>query len=123
MIIRLKCQPQVLADLHTGHHRIVKIKGLAQTHAWWPGIDEQIEELFGNCGDCQGIHNQPSVVPLHTDPGHQHHGRGSTLTLLDPLWVLFFVIVDSHPKWFEVVEMETTTTEWTLDIMRSLFAR
>ena len=33
------------------------------------------------------------------------------------------VIVDAHSKWLEVVPMSTTTTEKTLDVLRSMFAR
>ena len=58
MIIPQKCQLQVLADLkadlHTGHQGIVMMKGLAQSHAWWPGIEKQIKELVGNCGIVKG---------------------------------------------------------------------
>ena len=65
MIIPQKCQPHVLAELHAGHQRIVKMKGLARSHAWWLGIEKQINELVGNCGDCQEICDQPPVIPLH----------------------------------------------------------
>ena len=36
---------------------------------------------------------------------------------------MFMVIVDAHSKWLEVVPMSTTTTEKTLDVLRSMFAR
>lgn len=36
---------------------------------------------------------------------------------------MFIVIVDAHSKWLEVVPMSTTTTEKTLGVLRSMFAR
>ena len=36
---------------------------------------------------------------------------------------MFMVIVDAHSKWLEVIPMSTTTTEKTLDVLRSMFAR
>ena len=34
---------------------------------------------------------------------------------------MFFVLVDAHSKWPEVVEMKSTTTEKTIEVMRTLF--
>jgi len=36
---------------------------------------------------------------------------------------MFMIIVDAHSKWLEVVPMTTTTTDKTLDVLRSMFAR
>ncbi len=35
---------------------------------------------------------------------------------------MFLIVVDSHSKWLEVVPMSSTSTEKTLDALRSLFA-
>ena len=34
---------------------------------------------------------------------------------------MFFVLVDAHSKWPEVVEMKSTTSEKTIEVMRTLF--
>jgi len=36
---------------------------------------------------------------------------------------MFMVIVDAHSKWLEVVPMSTTTTEKTMEVLLSMFAR
>ena len=36
---------------------------------------------------------------------------------------MFLVMVDAHSKWPEVIEMNTTTTERTIQVMRTVFAR
>ena len=38
VIVPTKLQNRVLAELHTSHPGIVKMKSLARTHVWWPGI-------------------------------------------------------------------------------------
>jgi hypothetical protein len=36
---------------------------------------------------------------------------------------MFFVLVDAHSKWPEIVEMKTTTSTKTIEVLRSIFSR
>jgi transposase InsO family protein len=36
---------------------------------------------------------------------------------------MFFVLVDAHSKWPEIVEMKTTTSTKTIEVPRSIFSR
>ena len=56
---------QLLQDLHDGHPGISKMKALARSFVWWPGIDQEIENLVKRCDDCQKIRPSPPVAPLH----------------------------------------------------------
>ena len=55
----------VLRELHTSHHSIVKMKCLAHVHIWWPGIDKYIEQLVRECETCQSVRNNSSSTLLH----------------------------------------------------------
>ncbi len=58
VVVPAKFQEQVLGELHAGHQGMVKMKGLARLHAWWPGIDKEIEH-------CQATRSLPLAMPLH----------------------------------------------------------
>ena len=124
LIIPIDCQEQVLSELHVGHQGIVKMKGLARSHVWWPGMDKQIENLVRSCQACQSTRNQPPVVPLHPWPWSTSPWERIHVDFAGPfLGSMFLVLVDSHSKWMEVEPMESTTTERTVEVLRALFAR
>ena len=33
--------------------------------SWWPGLDQEIEELVKGYTQCQSVRNAPEVAPLH----------------------------------------------------------
>ena len=56
VIIPPKHQAQLLAELHEGHLGIVKMKALARSYMWWPGMDKAIEEVAKGCTSCHSTH-------------------------------------------------------------------
>lgn len=49
VIVPPKLRQQVLEELHTGHLGVVKMKAMARSYVWWPGLDAQIEEKCKTC--------------------------------------------------------------------------
>ena len=41
------------------------MKMLARAHVWWPGLDQELEELVNGCLSCQSHKHTQSVAPLH----------------------------------------------------------
>ena len=122
VIIPTCLRPQVLAELHASHPGIVRMKGLAQSQVWWPGMDKSIEAEVGKCMDCQQQRNQPAPVPLHQWCWSRQPWE--RLDFAGPVdGAMLLVVVGSHSKWLEVISMSTTTANKTIDVLRSLFAR
>ena len=123
VIVPTKLQNRVLAELHTSHPGIVKMKSLARTHVCWPGIDREIEDLVRGCPSCQSLGNKPPVMTLHpwnwpTRPWQRVH-----VDFAGPFFGrMFLIVVDANSKWPEVVPMSTTTAEKTIEELRKLFA-
>ena len=53
VIIPPKLRPQVLKELYQGHMGVVKMKAIARSYIWWPGIDKEIELTAKSCPGCQ----------------------------------------------------------------------
>jgi hypothetical protein len=100
------------------------MKALARSYVWWPGNDSDIEKLVKQCFGCQKNQNMPAIAPLHrwewpSSPWERLH-----IDFAGPfLDRMFFVLVDAHSKWPEMVEMKTTTSTKTIEVLGSIFSR
>ncbi len=78
---------------------------MARSYFWWPGIDVEIEEEARGCPDCQNVRNMPQIAPLHPWDFPE-----------DPWQII-------HSKWPEVAVMNSTSSEKTIEELRSVFSR
>ena len=124
VVIPVKLRRQVLDLLHASHPGIVKMKLLARSYVWWPGIDKDIEILVKQCSGCQMQQKEPQSCNLHpwewpSSPWERVHVDLTGRFLNN----MFFVVVDAHSKWPEIVTMNSTTAERTVEELRTTFAR
>ena len=123
VIIPSKHRSHILQELHRDHPGCSRMKSVARSFIWWPGLDKDIEELSKSCPSCQSIKNTPQPAPLHpwiwpTKPWQRIH-----IDFAGPfLDRHFLVVVDAHSKWPEVFEMPSTSTAKTIAVLRHLFA-
>ena len=47
-----KYQEQLLQELHDTHPGVIRMKAIARSFVWWPGIDADIEDLVRACPEC-----------------------------------------------------------------------
>ena len=55
----------VLAELHSGHLGISRMKSLMRGLVWWQGIDTEVEAVVKKCHLCQQVKPASSPAPLH----------------------------------------------------------
>ncbi|XP_041349159.1 uncharacterized protein K02A2.6-like [Gigantopelta aegis] len=124
VIIPHSSRKKILEELHEGHIGVVKMKALARSHVWWPGIDKGIEILAQSCVGCQEVKTAPPKAPIHpwewpTKPWERIH-----VDFAGPfLGTMFLIMVDGFSKWPEVVQMNKTTSGRTVEVLRTIFAR
>ena len=114
---------RVLKSLHKNHPGITRMKAIARSYFWWHGLDKAIEDLAKSCTACQATQASPAVAPLHPWVWPDTPWKRIHVDFGGPfMGKIFFIIVDAHSKWPEVVTMSATTSRHTIDALRSVFA-
>lgn len=123
VIIPNKCQPQFLQQLHTEHPGITRMKPIARSYAWWPGMDQEIESVVKECGPCQQVRSEPPKAPLNPWPWPNKPWSRLHIDFAGPfLNKTYLFLVDAFSKWPEVIEMTSTTAVKTIEALRHVFA-
>ena len=123
VIIPGSLQPKLLKSLHENHPGITRMKAMARSYFWWSGLDKAVEGLSKSCSACQSLQAAPAAAPLHTwlwpdAPWKQIH-----VDFAGPfLGIMFFIIVDAHSKWPEVIMMSSTIAQHTIETLQSIFS-
>ncbi|XP_061909872.1 uncharacterized protein K02A2.6-like [Entelurus aequoreus] len=124
VIIPLSLREKMLQQLHAGHSGIVKMKEIARSYFWWPGMDKQIEEMATSCSACHKTRNNPPLAPLHPWEYPQEPWQRVHIDFAGPVEDrMFLVAIDAHSKWPEVAIMRSTTTERTIERLGEMFCR
>ena len=56
---------QIMEVLHEAHPGVSRMKSLARSFVWWPGMDGALEEKVKACSQCQSNQKMPAPAPLH----------------------------------------------------------
>ena len=116
-------QRNVLDELHSSHCGIVRTKELARSYMWWPKIDHDIESCVSSCSNCQQHRHQPAKAPLYPWEWPARPWQRIHIDFAGPfLSNMWLITVDAHSKWPEVLKMNSTTAEKTIEHLRTLFA-
>ena len=114
---------EVLEELPTGHPGIVKIKSIARTLAWWPGIDKAIESLAQKCYHFQSLRNKVTPTILHPWSWPSTLWHRVHVDFAEPfMGQHFLIMVDAHSKWPEVIPMRVTSAERIMIEIWKIFA-
>ncbi|XP_054259689.1 uncharacterized protein K02A2.6-like [Macrosteles quadrilineatus] len=124
VVVPEKLRSAVIQLLHDQHPGINRMKMLARSFVWWPGIDKTIEETVLSCHVCQCTRNAVAKVPLCQWPRASSRWQRIHVDYAeDPLTrQQMLIVVDSFSKWLEVFIMKSTTSFKTIEKLRTLFA-
>ena len=123
VIVPFRFQKRLLEELHECHPGMCRMKALARSFLWWPGIDPDIEERVRLCDVCTQVHHSFKAVPLLLWPWSTEPWQRIHVDYAEVKGQQFLLVVDSHSKWMEVFPMRSTTADATIEVLRALFSR
>lgn len=124
LVIPTALREVLLKELHVGHMGIVKMKCMARSTMWWPGIDAEIERACRSCSTCAADSAAPPRAPPQPWPYISEPWTRLHVDFLGPFHgKTFLVIIDATSKWLEVFQMQRTTAEAVIKVLRETFAR
>ena len=113
----------VLKQLHNTHPGINRMKGLARSYVWWPGLDADITELVKRCDVCQSHRPNPPRAMLHPWEWPKRPWARLHIDHAGPFQgKLFLIVVDAHSKWIQVQSVSSTSAKASITALRLLFA-
>ena len=129
--IRLGCRvvipkvgrEKVLNQLHESHPGIVRMKSLARSTVWWPGIDKDIEKKVKSCQQCQYNQKSLAAVPMHPWEWPKRPWSRIHVDHAGPFQnKIFLIVMDVYSKWLQVIVVPSTSSINTIKTLRTLFA-
>nr|VZH95151.1 unnamed protein product [Spirometra erinaceieuropaei] len=124
VVIPSSLRPTVLRQFHAAHPGTSRMKSIASSFAYWPGIDGDIDDLVRRCFRCQ----QPAKMPPRQPPVHwEPPGRPWSRVHIDfagPLnGVSYLILVDAYSKWPEIAPLNPATASATIAFLRRIFSQ
>ena len=121
VIVPPKFQRQDLGELHQGHPWASRMKSLARSCVWWPGLDKDLERIAKSC---VSVKLDPRTAPLHPWVWPSRPWQWVHIDFAGPIGGhTYLVLVDAQSTWPEVIDMPSTTATKTIEaLLRHIFA-
>lgn len=123
VVIPQSLQSKILDLLHLGHFGMERMKQLARTAVYWPGIDAAIEMVSRRCDSCGEHQSKPSKPPVHPwmmpeKPWSRLH-VDHAINFMGSDWL---VITDAYSKYPCIHPTSSTSSRATIDLLEEDFA-
>ncbi|XP_043246354.1 uncharacterized protein K02A2.6-like isoform X1 [Amphibalanus amphitrite] len=124
VVVPQSSRETVLRELHVSHPGMRRMKSLARSIVWWPGIDAQIERVVQNCSPCQQSRPKPPHAELHPWAWPSRPWSRIHCDFAEPVRGKYvFCMVDAHSKWVEAEVLPSTASAPVIACLRRVFAR
>ena len=123
VIVPPQGRSKILSELHEAHPGESRMKALARSYVWWPGLDQDIVKKVKSCDECQAHQSTPAEAPLHPwewpgPPWSRLH-----VDYAGPYkGEMILIVIVAYSKRLEVHCMKSTTSNATIEKLREIFA-
>lgn len=120
IVVPMEFRKKLLDLLHEAHIGTVKMKSLARTYVWWPGIDMDIENWCKCCKVCQSYDRKKSEKELSEWPKTSFPLERIHIDFFFLEKSTFLIMADSYSKWIDIFPMGKTGAIETIDKLMSV---
>ena len=114
----------ILSQLHRAHQGIVRTKQRARLSLYWPGMDNDIENLITACKQCQDHLPSNGKEPMLPKPKPTRPFEETAADFCYHAGKHYLIWVDCYSDWPIIVPMGTdTTTKHLLAALRVIFSQ
>lgn len=122
ILIPFALRGKVLELLHDTHIGVVRMKSVARTYVWWPGIDTDVENCTKCCKSCQSMINRKDERELSNWPKTNRPFERVHIDFFMLEGKTFLILVDSYSKWLEIFLMKKTKAIEVIKCLKLVFA-
>ncbi|BHF62224.1 hypothetical protein SprV_0200520500 [Sparganum proliferum] len=124
VVIPSSLRPTVLRQFHAANPGTSRMKSIARSFAYWPGIDGDIDDLVRRCSRCQQAAKMPPrQPPVPWEPPERPWSRVH-IDFAGPLnGVSYLILVDAYSKWPEIAPLNPATASATIAFLRRIFSQ
>ena len=124
LLIPSTMRRSLLIQLHSAHQGSVRTKQRARQVIYWPGIDQDIDNIILQCKQCQETLPSQPQEPLLLKPRPTRPFQEIAIDFCTYGGQQFLVIVDCYTDWPEIVQMgKNTTTSHLITALLDTFCR
>ena len=124
LLIPSAMRPKVLHELHASHQGTVRTKQRAKLIVYWPGINNDIDNIILSCNHCQESLPSQRKEPIIMKPRPTRPFQEIAIDFCSYAGHNFLIIVDCHTDWPDIIHMgNNTTTPRLITTLLNVFCR
>lgn len=124
LLIPSTMRPKILHELHASHQGAVRTKQRAKLIVYWPGINNDIDNIILSCKQCQESLPSQCKEPIITKPRPSRPFQEIAVDFCSYAGHNFLVIVDCYTDWPDIIHMgHNTTTSRLITTLLKAFCR
>ena len=117
-------RPQILTQLHESHQGSVRTKQRTRLSVYWPGIDNDIDNIILTCRQCQDQLPSNPKEPITQKPQPERPFQEITVDLCCYAGRTYLIIVDCFMDWPAIISLDHGTTALqVITALRQSFCR
>ncbi|XP_059061148.1 uncharacterized protein K02A2.6-like, partial [Achroia grisella] len=123
ILIPKSLRQEMLQKIHIGHMGLEKCTLRSREIMFWPGLNNDLKNMITNCNICltHRKSNQKEELQPHEIPNRPWAKVG--MDLFEIKGCHYLLMVDYFSKFFEIVQLPVTTSEYVINCIKNIFSR